>query len=235
MISGLSCTTDTTTVTTVEISPTVVTGLLHCACLSPVCVRQQWSPNSGHWSVLCSCTVPSIKPRVDGHYGGYMIDPQYERVPRDWDEHMLALEEADKAPSLTKAEEILAPFSMHSIHSALAEMPMFHLYAQVRTDSMHLFDCGGTMWHLVFLGNWIFSAHGADMLALANERLAAMPYHEDFTHFSRALWSKDDKSGAKRPVKMSVNWRCTEYAEMISQMIYGWSSAHCCRPDGGLR
>ena len=206
MISGLSCTTDTTTVTTVEISPTVVTGLLHCACLSPVCVRQQWSPNSGHWSVLCSCTVPSIKPRVDGHYGGYMIDPQYERVPRDWDEHMLALEEADKAPSLTKAEEILAPFSMHSIHSALAEMPMFHLYAQVRTDSMHLFDCGGTMWHLVFLGNWIFSAHGADMLALANERLAAMPYHEDFTHFSRALWSKDDESGAKRPVKMSVNW-----------------------------
>ena len=48
--------------------------------------------------------MPSIKPRVDGHYGGYMIDPQYERVPRDWDEHMLALEEADKAPSLTKAE-----------------------------------------------------------------------------------------------------------------------------------
>ena len=179
--------------------------------------------------------MPSIKPRVDGHYGGYMIDPQYERVPRDWDEHMLALEEADKAPSLTKAEEILAPFSMHSIHSALAEMPMFHLYAQVRTDSMHLFDCGGTMWHLVFLGNWIFSAHGADMLALANARLAAMPYHEDFTHFSRALWSKDDESGAKRPVKMSVNWRCTEYAELISQMMYVWSSAHCCRPDGGLR
>ena len=114
-------------------------------------------------------------------------------------------------------------------------MPMFHLYAQVRTDSMHLFDCGGTMWHLVFLGNWIFSAHGADMLALANERLAAMPYHEDFTHFSRALWSKDDESGAKRPVKMTVNWRCTEYAELISQMMYVWSSAHCCRPDGGLR
>ena len=91
------------------------------------------------------------------------------------------------------------------------------------------------MWHLVFLGNWIFSAHGADMLALANERLAAMPYHEDFTHFSRALWSKDDESGAKRPVKMTVNWRCTEYAELISQMMYVWSSAHCCRPDGGLR
>ena len=73
------------------------------------------------------------------------------------------------------------------------------------------------------------------MLALANERLAAMPYHEDFTHFSRPLWAKDDESGAKRPVKMSVNWRCTEYAELISQMMYVWSSAHCCRPDGGLR
>ena len=120
--------------------------------------------------------MPSIKHGVDGHYGGYMIDPQYERVPRDWGEHMLALEEAEKAPSLTKAREILAPFSMHSIHSALAEMPMFHLYAQVRTDSMHLFDCGGTMWHLIFLGNWIFSEHGADMLALANERLTAMPW-----------------------------------------------------------
>ena len=123
---------------------------------------------------------------------------------------MLALAEAKKAESLNTAAEILEPFSMQPIHSDLAEMLMFHLYAQVRTDSMHLFNCGGTMRHLILLGNWIHSEYGADMLDLANERLAQMPYHEDFTHFSRAPWAKNDESGAKWPVKMSVNWRCTE-------------------------
>lgn len=34
---------------------------------------------------------------------------------------------------------------------------------------MHLFECGGTMRHLILLGNWILSTHGADELALANE------------------------------------------------------------------
>ena len=48
---------------------TVITGQLHCACLSSVSVCQQWSPNSDLWC-LCSCTVPSIKAGVDGHFRG---------------------------------------------------------------------------------------------------------------------------------------------------------------------
>ena len=58
------------------------------------------------------------------------------------------------------------------------------------------------------MGKW--SPHGANMLKLANERLANMPHHENFKHFARALWAKDGDSGAARPVKMSVNWRCIE-------------------------
>ena len=57
--------------------------------------------------------------------------------------------------------------------------------------------------------NSILSAHGAAMLALTNKRLAAMPQHEDFAHFARALclrlWAKDEDSGAPRTIKMPVS------------------------------
>ena len=84
---------------------------------------------------------------------------------------------------------------MHPVHCALAELPMCNQCFQTRTDSMSLFDHDDTMQHLILLGILINSAHGADMLALAHEQLAAIPYHKDFKHFSRAPWAKNKEAG----------------------------------------
>ena len=88
---------------------TVITGQLHCACLSSVSVCQQWSPNSDLWCFLCSCTVPSIKPGVDGDFGEHMHKPHDGSVPCDYNEHMLANQGARQAQTLTHKQTICDP------------------------------------------------------------------------------------------------------------------------------
>ena len=103
--------------------------------------------------------------------------------------------------------------------TAFSLVPTFHQYLQVVYDSLHALDGGGTMRHLLFLGNWLYKTGGDARLALANKRLAAMPRHDDFTHFSRVLWALDSKGDSTRTVKFAANWRCTEYEQLVSQMM----------------
>ena len=81
---------------------------------------------------------------------------------------------------------------------------MFHQHIMVRADSLHLFDGGGTMRHLILLDNWLHS-QGKEFLSLANERLAAMVRLDNFTHINQPLRGMDDESGALRKVKMAAN------------------------------
>ena len=75
---------------------------------------------------------------------------------------------------------------------------MFHQHIMVRADSLHLFDGGGTMRHLILLGDWLHM-QGKEFLTLANERLAAMVRLDDFTHFSQ--------SRAQQRSRVEVTWR----------------------------
>ena len=155
-----------------------------------------------------------------------MLSPDYPREPRDFAKHLAAVTATESANTFVAADDITAPLALHSTHTALAEVPMFHQHAQVRADSLHLLDGGGTMRHLILLGNWLYSK-GKDMLALANERLAAMPRLDDFTHFSHPLWGLEDGNAALRKVKMAANLRCVEYEQLVSQMMYSSSSYIC--------
>ena len=85
--------------------------------------------------------------------------------------------------------------------------------------------------HLILLGNWLHR-QGKEFLALANECLAAMVRQDDFTHFKQPLWGLDDESGALRLVKMAANWRCMEYEQLISQMMYFLYGYTWCVPAG---
>ena len=132
---------------------------------------------------------------------------------------MAAVKAAESAATYDAAAQIVQPLGLHDSHTALAEMPMFHQHLMVRADTLHLFDGGGTMRHLILLGNWLYR-QGKPVLALANARLAAMVRQDDFTHFNQPLWGMDDESGALQLVKMAANWRCVEYEQLISQMMY---------------
>ena len=98
-------------------------------------------------------------------------------------------------------------------------MPTFHQHIMVCADMLHVFDSGSTMRHLILLSNWLYH-QGKEVLALANECLAAMVRQDDFTHFNQPIWGMDDESGVQRLVKMVVNWQCMEYKQFISQMMY---------------
>ena len=148
-----------------------------------------------------------------------MLSPEYLRVPRDYDDHMAAVKAAESAATYDAAAQIVQPLGLHDSHTALAEMPMFHQHLMVCADTLHLFDGGGMMRHLVLLGNWLYR-QGKPVLALANACLAAMVQQDDFTHFNQPLWGMDDESGVLRLVKMAANWRCVEYEQLISQMMY---------------
>ena len=106
-----------------------------------------------------------------------MLSPDYLRVPRDYDDHMAAVRATETAGTYNAAAQFVQPLGLHNSHTALAEMPMFHQHLMVRADTLHLFDGGGTMRHLILLGNWLYR-QGKPVLALANARLAAMVRQE---------------------------------------------------------
>ena len=101
----------------------------------------------------------------------------------------------------------------------------------VCADTLHLFDGSGTMRHLILLGNWLYR-QGKPVLALANARLAAMVRQDDFMHFNQPLWGMDDETGALWLVEMAANWRCVEYEQLISQMMYFLCGYNRCVPAG---
>ena len=134
---------------------------------------------------------------------------------------MAAVKSTENADTYDAAGQFvnLKPLTLQDTHTALAEVPMFHQHIMVHADSLHLFDGGGTMRHLILPSNWLHS-QGKEFLSLVNECLAAVVRLDDFTHFSQPLWGMDDESGALQKVKMAANWRCVEYEQLISQMMY---------------
>ena len=165
----------------------------------------------------CECSTK--QPGVEGHYNGNMLDPAYARKPRDLTHHRDVVSATEATDGIADAAQIAAPLGLHPYHTAFSLVPTFHQYLQVVYDSLHALDGGGTMRHLLFLGNWLYKTGGDARLALANKRLAAMPRHDDFTHFSRVLWALDSKGDSTRTVKFAANWRCTEYEQLVSQMM----------------
>ena len=108
---------------------------------------------------------------------------------------------------------------MHPYPPALSGLIMTNTYLMVRYDTLHVLDGGVTMRILIIAGNFMYYSVGEWLLRLANARLAALPRHDDFTHFQTPLWAMDEDKKNARRVKMFCNWRCTEYEQLISQMM----------------
>lgn len=168
-------------------------------------------------NIRCQC--PTRREGVPGHFPDLMLDPEYVRVPRDARTHDETIRRAEAAPSMAAARRETDPLGVHPRHTALSVMPLFDQYAQVVDDTLHVLDGGVTMRHLLLFGNWVFKMGGRVYLSLVNKRLDALPRHDDFTHFSRPLFSEDKERKTPRAVKMTTNWRCTEYQELMSQMM----------------
>ena len=166
------------------------------------------------------CETPTRSATVSGHCGQFMLDPDFHRVPRDFDRHQRTLQAADACTTLAAMHRHTDPLGLHPHQPALMLVPMCNVYLQVRHDSLHVMDGGITMRTLLLLGNWIVHEHGEEKLHLLNQRLTCIPRMDDFTHFNRPLLAMEDSSGATRKVKMAAFWRCTEYAMMISQIMY---------------
>ena len=175
----------------------------------------------------CRCTTPTKRDGVPGHHSAHMLDPEYERVPRDAAALRDLVFRAEDVEAIGAAEEMTAPFGVWPYHTALMLMhPSFEQYLQITWDSLHVFDGGVTMRIVLLLGNWYWRQcrDGSAALSLINERLAAVPRHDDFTHFKRPLLSLETStdSSKTRPVKMSVNFRCVEYQQLVQQIMYSW-------------
>ena len=167
----------------------------------------------------CECTTRSAD--VPGHDPSLMLDPQYQRRPRDLKEHEAALAKSESAPTVRAAQQATAPLGLVPLRTALSLLPMVHVYGHVAFDSLHVLDGGVTMRHLIIFGNWLLSVHGSGGLDLVNRRLRALPRHDDFTHFERPLFCEDNGAAKRtRLVKMTTNWRCVEYEQLMSQMMY---------------
>ena len=165
----------------------------------------------------CECTTRQAG--VVGHYNGNMLNPAYIRKPRDVAHHRDVVKATEETNAIGEAEMLAAPLGLWPYHTAFSLIPTFNQYLQVQYDTLHVLDGGGTMRHLLLLGNWLYKTGGGALLALANKRLAAMPRHDDFTHFSRVLWMLDSNREGTRMVKFAANWRCTEYEQLVSQMM----------------
>ena len=151
-----------------------------------------------------------------------MLDPAYPRTPRDLEVLRLVVEQAERERTVSVAEEMVAAYGLWPVQTALLLMhPFFNQYLQVVWDSLHMFDGGVTNRLILLVGNWYYHLHsdGLAALGLLNERLASVQRHDDFTHFERPFLSLDTESGSSRPVKMSVNFRCEEYRQLVQQIM----------------
>ena len=57
------------------------------------------------------------------------------------------------------------------------------------------------MRHIILMGNWVYKHHGRDALDLFNERLAALPVHDEFKQFNRALFALDSDNKGRSMVR----------------------------------
>ena len=172
--------------------------------------------------VNCRCTTPTRVQGHQGHFSRYMLGPAHPRTPRDLEVLRHIVEQAEQERVINVAEEMVAAYGLWPVQTALLLMhPFFNQYLQVVWDSLHVFDGGVTNRLIVLFGNWYYRLHmdGQAALGLLNERLASMPRVDDFTHFDRPFLSLDTESNSSRPVKMSVNFRCEEYRQLVQQIM----------------
>ena len=59
-------------------------------------------------------------------------------------------------------------------------------------------------------------------LAVVNARIAALPPCQEFKHFGRQIYRKNDKSATNNSTKVAfaATWRCIEYEALIQQFVY---------------
>ena len=84
----------------------------------------------------CECTTRTAG--VPGHDPSRMLDPQYERRPRDLKDHEAALQKSELALTVKAAQLATAPFGMVPVRTALSMLPIVHVYGQVAFDSLHV-------------------------------------------------------------------------------------------------
>jgi hypothetical protein len=148
-----------------------------------------------------------------------MLRPDAARTPRDTVATIALLERSEMADGISAARDMVRHLSLHPYPPALSGLIMTNTYLMVRYDTLHVLDGGVTMRILIIAGNFMYYSVGEWLLRLANACLAALPRHDDFTHFQTPLWAMDEDKKNARRVKMFCNWRCTEYEQLISQMM----------------
>ena len=85
-------------------------------------------------------------------------DDGYVRTPRDLSRCVKALSEAAKATSRTARRRAVNELGLHPEGSALHALTYMNTYLQVRDCSLHALDGGGTMKHLIFMGNYLYDS-----------------------------------------------------------------------------
>ena len=81
-------------------------------------------------------------------------DHGYVRTPRDLSRCVKALSEAAKATTREARRRAVNELGLHPEGSALHALTYMNTYLQVRDCSLHALDGGGTMKHLIFMGNY---------------------------------------------------------------------------------
>ena len=151
-----------------------------------------------------------------------MFDPELRRQPRELATTKRVLDECVVASSRAAAVRMCQPIGMWPERSALLDNPVFNMHLQTRGDRLHVFDGGITQRLLLYVGNWVFHKAGAAGLAVVNARIAALPPCQEFKHFGRQIYRKNDKSATNNSTKVAfaATWRCIEYEALIQQFVY---------------
>ena len=84
-------------------------------------------------------------------------DHGYVRTPRDLSRCVEALSEAAAIRSREVRRRAVNHLGLHPEGSALHALTYMNTYLQVRDCSLHALDGGGTMKHLIFMGNYLYA------------------------------------------------------------------------------
>ena len=212
--------------------------------------EMDWWPENARRAHAGRCCTPTRLDDVSGHYRDYMLTSgcgcqtygwcavhgTYNREPRDAAYTSRVVAEAvniaarqGRGGGWNAACRHTQALGVWAQECALSRMPGFNWLLQVVYDSLHVLDGGVTMRIVILIGCYVFrtateEGGGRAGIELANERLNELPRHDEFTHFDRPLYSlsEESKKARVRDVGMTVNWRCTEYEQLVVQVMYLW-------------
>ena len=178
--------------------------------------------------MVCSCLFTTKNPLTGEHHGDDMLNPHEERPPRDYAGTLKLLEETMGMEGIQEAKKHVEHLSLRPYLSGLIKLKLSHCFLFVRYDSLHVLDGGITSRLIVLAGNWLYycsegflaedNKTNEKWVRILNQRLAALPRVDDFTHFTRPLLDMDSNKHAARRVKHACNWRCTEFEQLLQQI-----------------